>query len=225
MFPVTTVRLNRRWLDLARNWKRKSLQARIKTYTYSHPVTPIIVPLAPNLSQRELTSTHPAKFDVDGLNRREFQPWPTAKAGWLVWDPKHTGKIASGLQLFGSVSFWLFWDNGYEALRALDDDHNGKLDGGEREGLAIWQDLNSDGISQKGEVKPLSDWGIVSISYQALKDAQGMWYSPNGVRFASGETRPTYDLILTEVPPVMKTVPSMPHPMMNRPIPATGGVR
>ena len=43
----------------------------------------------------------------------------------------YAGVICSGLQMFGSYSFFLFWNNGYEALSALDDNQDGKLDGAE----------------------------------------------------------------------------------------------
>lgn len=201
------------------------LRTRIHTYTYSHPVTPIIVPLEPGSSRLELTADRAVRFDADGLNPRDFRPWPTSKAGWLVWDPRHSGKIVSGRQLFGSVAFWLFWKNGYEALAALDDNRDGKLEGAELDGLSIWQDLNGDGISQPGEVKPLSDWGIVSISVRAVRDGQGLWSSPDGVRFASGETRPTYDIVLVPEAGVLKPAPLMPHPLTNRSIPQAGAYR
>ncbi|MEE2775232.1 MAG: hypothetical protein VYE73_00470 [Acidobacteriota bacterium] len=40
----------------------------------------------------------------------------------VVWDPEQDGRVESGLEFFGSVAFWLFFDNGYQALSTLDDD-------------------------------------------------------------------------------------------------------
>ena len=87
-----------------------------------------------------------------------------AERAWLVFDKQSTGSITSGLQLFGNVTFWLFWRNGYDALRALDDDGDGRIAGAELAGLALWHDRNADGVSDRGEVRPVSEWGIVSLS-------------------------------------------------------------
>ena len=57
------------------------------------------------------------------------------------WEPLIGGRYPS------VVTFWIFWDNGYEALQSLDDNQDGKLEGDELKGLAIWQDRNCDGIS------------------------------------------------------------------------------
>jgi hypothetical protein len=55
---------------------------------------------------------------------------------------------------------WLFWSNGYEALRALDDNGDGELRGAELWKLAIWRGRNQNGVSEKGEVSPLTAHGI-----------------------------------------------------------------
>ena len=51
-----------------------------------------------------------------------------------------------GLQLFGSVTWWLFWEDGYAPLAALDDNHDGRLEGAELKGIAIWFDRNGNGV-------------------------------------------------------------------------------
>jgi hypothetical protein len=113
--------------------------------------------------------------------------------------PTQTGKIDSGLQLFGSVTFWLFWDHGYQPLAMLDDNGDGPLTGAELTGLAIWNDVNSNGISEAGEVRQLADYGIVSLSCRAeahTETSDCPFFSPLGVRFRDGTTRPTFDLVL-----------------------------
>ena len=59
---------------------------------------------------------------------------------WLVFDRRGTGSITSGLQLFGSVTFWLFWENGYDALRSLDDNGDGAIAGADRHRLGAQRD-------------------------------------------------------------------------------------
>ena len=81
----------------------------------------------------------------------------------------------------------------------MDDDGDGEIRGRERAGLALWHDRNTNGISDRGEIRPLIDWGIVSLSttyeYDARHQHEIAW-SPRGVVFATGEARPTYDLVM-----------------------------
>jgi hypothetical protein len=98
------------------------------------------------------------RFDADGSGLAREWTWLTSDAAWLVYDPKGTGKVDSALQMFGNVSFWRFWQNGYEALRSLDDNGDGQLTGVELAGLALWHDINGSGCSEPGEVRPLSAW-------------------------------------------------------------------
>ena len=167
-------------------------------------ITPVAVPLRDGLGVRDiLDDGAQVKFDADGSGVEKRWTWITANAGWLVFDRGRTGKVRSGLQLFGSVTWWLFWQNGYDALQALDDDFDRTISGHELDGLAIWCDQNGDGVSQPGEVQPLSNWRIVALSYEHLRERRsldGMVYSPRGVTFEDGSTRPTFDLILHQRP-------------------------
>lgn len=178
-----------------------TLQGRIKQMgTVQRWISPVVIPLRDGLTVRELED-HSANvaFDADGTGLQKRWTWITRDAGWLVNDPRHTGKVTSALQLFGNVTFWMFWENGYQALGALDDDRDGMLAGKELEGLAIWQDLNRNGISDRGEVKPLAEWGIVAVScgyVTDMKHPDRIAYSPRGVFFRDGSNRPTYDIIL-----------------------------
>ncbi len=178
-----------------------TLQQRIEQMgRVPRPITPIVIPMRNSLTARDLED-HSADmaFDADGTGLLKRWTWITRDAGWLVYDPHRTGKVTSALQLFGSVTFWMFWENGYHALASLDDDCDGILAGNELEDLAIWQDLNGNGICENGEVKPLPEWGIVAISSRYLTDMKSrdrIAYSPQGVFFRDGSNRPTYDVIL-----------------------------
>jgi hypothetical protein len=168
------------------------------------PVTPIVVPLRSGLVATDLEDREAAvAFDADGTGLRRRWTWITRDAAWLVHDPKRSGQITSGLQLFGSVTFWMFWDTGYDALAALDDNHDGRLTGAELEGLALWHDANGNGVSDPGEVKSLSEVGIVEISLAWVRDPghpDRIATVPAGVTFRDGSTRPTYDLVLHSRP-------------------------
>jgi hypothetical protein len=167
-------------------------------------ITPIAVPLRNGIGALEIVNERASvAFDLDGGGLPQRWNWIRPTAAWLVFDRHNTGSITSGLQLFGSVTFWLFWQNGYDALRALDDDGDRRIAGAELTGLALWHDRNADGVSDRGEVRPVSEWGIVSLACDYTFDAthpDEIAISPRGVTFRDGSTRPTVDLILRPVP-------------------------
>ena len=121
-------------------------------------------------------------FSIDTRQPRAFSLWKASeKAPLLVFDPSHTGKVTSATQLFGTYTFGgrttkaayyqsdearTPWGNGYEALALLDTNDDGMISGRELDALALWFDKNRDGISQPGEVKPLSALGVVAIYYK-----------------------------------------------------------
>jgi len=163
-------------------------------------ITPIAIPLRDGADPAAFLD-HDANvwFDADGSGIKKHWSWIGGDAGWLVHAPNQQKPVASALQLFGSVTFWLFWDNGYQAMRALDDNGDGSLTGRELAGLAIWRDADKSGVAEAGEVRPLNDWGVVSLSCAYLSgppDSDTVAFSPAGVTFIDGTTRPTYDVIL-----------------------------
>ena len=164
------------------------------------PVTPIVVPLRDEVPVGELIDLRArVPFDADGSGLRRRWTWVSPDAGWLVFDKHGTGQITSALQWFGPVTFWLFWSDGYDAMRSLDDNGDGKLTGRELSGLAIWRDRNTNGVADPGEVRPVTSWGIVALSCARVlpdDDPTVAAWSPGGVTFADGRTRPTYDVLL-----------------------------
>lgn len=175
-------------------------ERREKLRKLPRPVTPIAIPLKAGLTATDLEARGASvAFDADGTGIQKKWTWINPNAAWLVHDPKHTGKVTSALQMFGGVTFWLFWETGYDALASLDDDGDGTLRGKELDGLALWHDANGNGVCDPGEVKPLSEHGIVSLSCKFTRDAKHpdrIAHSPAGVTFKDGTTRPTFDLVL-----------------------------
>jgi tetratricopeptide (TPR) repeat protein len=159
-------------------------------------ITPIVIPLSSQTSLEELVNENASiPFDLDGSGLVRRWGWITPGAGWLVYDENSRVQIRSALQLFGNVTFWVFWENGYQALAALDDDGDGFIRGEELRGLALWQDLNSNGISESGEVLSLEEWGITGLSYETSLHPSGILWSPNGVQLRDGSNRPSFDWI------------------------------
>ncbi len=179
----------------------KAQEAELKSIPRSFWISPILVPLAPDCEFGDLVDPDArVQFNLDGLYPDRQWGWITPKAAWLVYDHTGRGEITSGRQLFGNFTFWIFWENGYQALRALDDNDDGFLEGTELTGLSLWHDANSNGQSEPGEVKPLAAWGIEAVSVGSRAHPQGFPWNPEGVRFHDGEQRPTYDWIVPSHP-------------------------
>jgi hypothetical protein len=177
-------------------------------------VTPIAVPLRDGMSARSMEDLRASVlFDADGSGIRKRWTWIAPNAAWLVHDPSRSGRVTSALQLFGNVTFWMFWSNGYDALASLDDDHDGELRGAELTSLALWHDANGNGVSEAGEVRPVSAHDIVAFACRGIRDLQHpdrLLYAPTGVRYVDGTTRPTVDLVLHDAAPQLAGMGSRP---------------
>jgi len=159
-------------------------------------ITPILVPLKNDISFDQLVDPQAGVcFDLDGSGEQRKWGWITPKAAWLVYDSDGSGRITSALQMFGSVTFWIFWKDGYAALAALDDDFDGMLRGEELNHLALWHDANSNGISDPGEVTPVGGFGITSISCWGESHPLAARWNAAGIVLKDGTTRATYDWI------------------------------
>jgi tetratricopeptide (TPR) repeat protein len=162
-------------------------------------ITPIAVPLGDVGPETFIDSEASIAFDADGSSLPRRWTWITPDAAWLVYDPTEGGRITSALQMFGSVTFWVFWKDGYDALASLDDDGNGELRGGELAGLALWHDRDRDGVSDPGEVLPVSKYRIAALACLAERtedDPSVAAVARRGVTFEDGRTRATYDVLL-----------------------------
>lgn len=164
-------------------------------------ITPIVLSLSspaplPELTAPSVTTT----FDLDGSATHRRWTWLKPDTGLLVWDPDHTGKITSGRQLFGSVSWWLFFQTGYEALDALDDNRDGRLSGDELRGIAVWFDRNSNGASDPGEVIPIESLPIAAIATTWTSTDGDAPCNRDGLLLTSGTVLPTYDWIARSAP-------------------------
>lgn len=162
-------------------------------------ITPILIPLQRGTALEQLVNPGAGvKFDLDGSGRRRKWGWITPRAGWLVYLRKRQ-TVTSGLQMMGSVAFWIFWRDGYQAMAALDQNGDGWLRDGELRNLKVWNDQNSDGNCRPSELRELSELGIVALSTHsqplpAGKDRVGeVRVSPGGVRYRDGRGGESYD--------------------------------
>lgn len=194
-------------LDPGRDAKEiAALKQHMAAFNYKsmRAITPIAIPLAKDTPLADIED-HDARvaFDADARHAGMYWSWLTPKAGWLAYDPKRTGKIASGIRLFGNTSYWMFWENGYQALSVLDDNHDGVLTGWELDGLVVWVDENRNGVCDDGEIKTLGTLNIKALRYSHAPvegHPDHIVYSPQGVLYNDGTSGPSYDIILHQKP-------------------------
>jgi len=163
-------------------------------------ITPIIFSLEKHSSLSDLLAPDSRVFfDLDGNGVAELWPWVKPTTGILVWDPDRKCAITSGRQLFGSVSWWLFFADGYQALDALDDNRDGMLTGRELVGISVWFDRNCDGKSDLSEVLPLERTQIAALATKPSGKYLDSPMNAAGLTLKDGRTLPTYDWVTSPV--------------------------
>jgi len=130
-------------------------------------------------------------FDIAGTGSPMQTGWVTAEDGLLVRDLNGNGRIDSGRELFGDATILkdgTSASNGFDALSDLDDNSDGIID--ERDsiwdGLFVWRDLDTDGLSQPHELEPIAGYDIVAINISA--NEVSWWQSGHEVRLQSAYT-------------------------------------
>ncbi|HET6789494.1 MAG TPA: hypothetical protein VFH49_16130, partial [Aquabacterium sp.] len=98
--------------------------------------------------------------------------WASAHDGLLVMDRNHDGRINDGRELFGSGTLTADGQragHGYAALALEDSNHDGKISEADARfaDLRLWVDSNQDGVTDVGELRTLSEAGVVELNLQA----------------------------------------------------------
>lgn len=105
-------------------------------------------------------------FDFYATGRHQAVAWVSPDDGLLAIDLDADGAITTGLELFGNVD--RIHADGFDHLAELDDDGDGFVTptDGSWNRLVVWQDANTDGVSQPDEVRGLSSIGIEALPVQ-----------------------------------------------------------
>ncbi|MCL6417526.1 hypothetical protein MIB92_17835, partial [Aestuariirhabdus sp. Z084] len=128
-------------------------------------------------------------FDHTADGVKQATGWLAPDDGFLVLDRNGNGTIDDGTELFGDSTPLADGTNavdGFEALAELDENGDGKVDS-EDSGftdLRLWQDLNSDGVSQENELLTMEQLGIQSLNTANTPDGSDI--GGGNVLLASG---------------------------------------
>ena len=153
-----------------------SLPSPINTNFYSgfidaeHDSSPLMIDLDGDGVKSISLNDSSVFFDLDNDGFAEKTAWVGPHDGLLVRDLNHNGIIDNGSELFGNHTFCAdgqLAHNGFEALQSYQDG-GGLLTASSSpklwKELMIWQDRNSNGRTDQGELTPLSATGIKSIN-------------------------------------------------------------
>jgi Ca2+-binding RTX toxin-like protein len=110
-----------------------------------------------------------AMFDFDGDGVKNRTGWISSEDGFLVYDRNQDGKINNGDEMFGNHTLRYNGSgrcaDGYEALAQEDTNGDGlvnALDDNWQQ-LAVWRDLNQNGLTDEGELFTLEELGITGF--------------------------------------------------------------
>jgi hypothetical protein len=185
------------------------------------PGDPIVIDIAGQ--GYELTNAqNGVKFDFWGNNKPVQIAWTASgwNGGFLALDRNGNGKIDNGAELFGNLTAQPKpaagqQGNGFLALAVFDQPANGGNGDGVIDSrdsvyskLVVWVDKNHNGVSDPGELIPLKQAGVQSIS---LKYSKNSWTDMYGNKFRyraslvrSAPYNPTqqwvYDVLLLVAP-------------------------
>ncbi len=118
-------------------------------------------------------------FDLDNNGFKEATSWIDNNDAFIAIDKNNNGTIDNGSELFGNKSIsnnaYAYTNpnakNGFESLKELDSNNDDIIDEKDKEftNLLLWQDKNSNGISETDELIKLSD-KVKSINLNYTKN-------------------------------------------------------
>lgn len=115
------------------------------------------------------------RFDIDGDGEKELlSEWFGSEDGILIRKPAGDEPL-SGEHLFGDQG--MMYSDGFVKLARRDTDADGQISGDELDGLAIWQDRNSDAELTPDEIISLEAADITKLSTDHVDFVSRAWRS------------------------------------------------
>ncbi|MEY4806522.1 MAG: hypothetical protein RLZZ206_911, partial [Cyanobacteriota bacterium] len=163
--------------------------------TAENTVSPLVLDLDGNGVTTLGIAGATIQFDHDGNGFAERTGWVGVGDALLVRDRDGDGRITTGNELFGNhtrLSDGSLAGHGFEALRGLDDNRDGRIDRRDAvwSDLGLWLDANANAETDPGELFSLDHRGVESLS---LSYVDSSWTDPQGNRHRQLGTYRTSD--------------------------------
>ena len=142
----------------------------------------MISPISLILNGTEAKTRTVARFKLNPKSNEQWVIWRgDANSPLLVVDRNRNDVIDDGSELFGNWTFDFLtnkprttpWTNGFEALKALDNNNDGTLDLKELADMQLWFDRNSNAVTDDGELESLDSRGVSFINLPSQLVSQG----------------------------------------------------
>ena len=155
------------------------------------PVDPLVLDLNGDGIKLTGATDGTAYFDLDADGIREKVGWVSSQDGLLVRDLNGNGKIDNIGELIGSET-----QDAYAFLDGFDKNNDNKINNKDAiwKTLKVWQNKNSNGVTNKGELKSLAHHKITSFSLNdryMRKNKDGNFIYSNSSFVKDGETQET----------------------------------
>ncbi len=124
-------------------------------------LTPLVIDLNQNGIQTLAYDSSEARFDLLGNGQTIHSGWLSSEDGFLAIDNNGNGNIDNLNELFGGFN----QGDGFAKLADFDSNGDGVVDANDVRfsELTIWQDANNNKLTDDGELRSLSDAGVVSL--------------------------------------------------------------
>lgn len=124
--------------------------------------SPIVIDMDGDGVETTHFSGNAVRFDIDGDGEKDRTAWISPDDAFLAWDGNGNGQIDGVPELFGGLQR----GQGFARLATFDSNADGRVDTADARfaELLLWQDLNSDGQTDAGELRRAVDAGLSAIT-------------------------------------------------------------
>jgi hypothetical protein len=170
-----------------------------------NPIPPVVLDLDGDGFELIAYKGSKARFDWDGDGRRDKTGWVGPDDAFLVLDCNGDGMITEANEVsFGTRGEEGTFVSDLEGLRIFDTNKNDSLDVGDADfsRFGVWQDLDSDGISDPGELKGVLEVGLEALALTAFRTGdpivakQNTIYATSDAVFSDGSSIKIADALL-----------------------------
>ncbi len=156
-------------------------------------IDPLVIDLEDNGIELIAIDESEAYFDLNADGIREKVQWVSPNDGFLVLDKNSDGDINNIDEVFGNPN-----TIGFDDLSQYDENNDGVIDENDTKfsQLRVWQDLNSNGVVDDGELTTLTERNIAKINLNYEPGDDDTFAEKSTIEYTNGTTTLIQDINL-----------------------------